>query len=201
MEQEKIDEFAKNPRDDESRSPEDRTADELADELPDAEETIVVSKSDYDKLLEDLSAAQDRGLRALAELENFRARAKRTEAESRKYAAMDLARAILPVWDNLNLALQIEDPEKNGASVLEGVKMVCAEFLRILDQNGIEKIDALHKPFDPKFHESVAFVPTNEYEPNTVVVEIKTGFMLHDRVVRATQVALAAPVAPSTTDA
>ena len=178
-------------------------AQELSDEALDAcagaanaaseKETVTILKSEYENLKKELDEAKDRGLRALAELENFRSRTKRLHDEERKYASVDLARAILPVWDNLALALSIDDPENNGAAVLEGVKMVADEFLNIFQKNGIEKIDALHKPFDPNFHESVAFMPSDEYPANTVLVEVKAGFKLYDRVIRATQVVLAAP--------
>ena len=89
-------------------------------------------------------------------------------------------------------------PEKNGEAIVTGVKMVHDDFLKVLDKNGVKKIDAVHKPFDPKFHEAVAFVPTDEFPPNTVMVELKAGFTLHERVVRAAQVVLAsAPVKPA----
>ncbi len=159
-----------------------------------APDTITVSRAEYEKLKSDLEEAKDRGLRALAELENFRARTNRLAQEERKYASMNLARDVLSVWDNLGLALNIAEPEKNVAAVVEGVKMVRQELLNIFAKNNIEKIDALHKPFDPNFHESVAFVPNDEFAPNTVVVELKDGFKLHERVVRASQVVLAAPV-------
>ena len=159
-----------------------------------ASDTITVSRAEYEKLKSDLEEAKDRGLRALAELENFRARTNRLAQEERKYASMNLARDVLSVWDNLGLALNIAEPEKNVAAVVEGVKMVRQELLNIFTKNNIEKIDALHKPFDPNFHESVAFVPNDEFAPNTVVVELKDGFKLHERVVRASQVVLAAPV-------
>jgi len=158
------------------------------------DETITISRAEYEKLKNDLEEAKDRGLRALADLENFRARTNRLAQEERKYASMNLARDVLPVWDNLGLALNIAEPEKNVAAVVEGVKMVRQELLNIFAKNNIEKIDALHKPFDPNFHESVAFTPSAEFEPNTVVVELKDGFKLHERVVRAAQVVLAAPV-------
>ena len=153
--------------------------------------------AEYEKLKRDLEEAKDRALRALAELENFRARTKRLHDEERKYASADLARAILPIWDNLNLALGIDDAENNGAAVLAGVKMVVDEFLKVLKNNGIEKIDALHKPFDPNFHESVSFMPSDEYPANTVIFEVKSGFKLHDRVIRAAQVILASPKSDS----
>lgn len=178
----------------------DALADELAANLAEnaennaaEEETMTISVAEYNKLKAELDEAKDRGLRALAELENFRNRTNRLAQEERKYAAADIARAILPLWDNLGLALSIEEPEKNAAAVVDGVKMVYNEFLNVLDKNGVKKIEALGQPFDPKYHESVAFVPSEEYPANTVAVEIKAGFMLHDRVIRAAQVCLAAP--------
>lgn len=159
-----------------------------------AEETMTISVAEYNKLKADLNEAKDRSLRALAELENFRNRTNRLQKEERKYASADIARAILPLWDNLGLALSIQDPEKNVLAFVDGVKMVYQEFLNVLEKNGVKKIQALGQPFDPKFHESVAFVPSDEYPANTVAVELKAGFMLHDRVIRAAQVCLAAPV-------
>ena len=159
-------------------------------------ESVTISQAEYDKLQDELAQTKDRMLRALAELENFRARTNRLQQEERKYASMDLARAILPVLDNLALALSIQDPVNNGQAVLDGVKMVYQDFLAILERNGITKIDALHKPFDPNFHESVSTTPTDEFPPNTVVYEVKSGFVLHERVVRAAQVVLAAQKNP-----
>ena len=172
-----------------------------ADDAPDSddsqtnvhEESITISVAEYEKLKNDLESANDRSLRALAELENFRNRTNRLAQEERKYASMDLARDVIPLWDNLELALNVESPEENAATIIEGVRMVHQEFLNALSKHGIHKIDALYQPFDPKFHESVAFAPTDEFPPNTVIVELKAGFTLHDRVVRAAQVVLAAP--------
>lgn len=166
-----------------------------------APEEITIPLAEYEKLKAELDEAKDRGLRALAELENFRQRTNRLAQEERKYASIDLARAVLPLWDNLGLALTIDDPEKNGPAVVDGVKMVYQEFLNVLEKNGIKKIDALHKPFDPNFHESVAFMPSDEFPANTVLVELKAGFTLHERVVRAAQVVLASPAPKAETNA
>ena len=158
-----------------------------------ADDTVTISAAEYEKLKADLEESNDRGLRALAELENFRNRTSRLAAEERKYAGIDFARDIIPLWDNLGLAVNAENPKDNIKAVVSGVKMVYDEFLKVLEKHGVKKIDALHKPFDPKFHESVAFVPNDEFPANTVVFVLKAGFTLHERVVRAAQVVLAAP--------
>ncbi|MDO5308877.1 MAG: nucleotide exchange factor GrpE [Planctomycetia bacterium] len=159
------------------------------------EETMTITVAEYNDLKGKLAQAEDRGLRALAELENYRARTNRLQQEERKYASIDLARAILPALDNLALALTIKDPENNGQAVMTGVKMVYDDFLAILERNGIKKIDALHQPFDPNFHESISTMPSADYPPNTVIYEVKAGFTLHERVVRAAQVVIS--VAPT----
>ncbi len=153
--------------------------------------------SELEKVKAERDEARDRALRALAELENFRARSNRTAQEERKYAAFDLAKAMLPVWDDLGRAIEAAesapDGNINAEALVDGVKMVYNEFLEVLAKNGVERIDALHKPFDPNFHESIAFMPSDEHPKNTVVVETQAGFKLHERVVRPAQVVLAAP--------
>ncbi|MBQ9873376.1 MAG: nucleotide exchange factor GrpE [Thermoguttaceae bacterium] len=174
----------------------DSLAEAVAEANPEPSEEerfATIPLAEYEKLKADLDAANDRALRALAELENFRNRTARLAQEERKYASLDLIRDMLPVWDNLGLALSIEEPDKNGQAVVEGVRMVRDEFAKTLEKRGVKKIDALHKPFDPNFCESVAFAASDEYPPNTVIVELKAGFTLYDRVVRAAQVVLASP--------
>lgn len=172
------------------------TAKAVAEEAAKAEksaQTAPVSAEEYEKLKQELDEAKDRSLRALAELENFRARSNRLAQEERKYASLDLGRAILPIWDNLGRAIAAGEQGGTVETLLEGVKMVHNEFVEVLAKNGIERIDALYKPFDPNVAESIAFAPNDEYPANTVVFETQAGFKLHDRVVRPAQVVLAAP--------
>lgn len=145
--------------------------------------------------------ARDRALRALAELENFRARSNRLASEASKYASFDLAKAILPVWDDLGRAIEAAEAAPDGVvnaeALVDGVKMVYNKFLEVLAKNGVERIEALNKPFDPNFHESIASIPNDEHPKDTVIVETQAGFKLHDRVVRPAQVVLAAPTQPA----
>jgi len=152
------------------------------------------SSQELETLHLELAEARDRGLRALAELENYRNRMNRIMAEDRKYASMDIVRALLPVWDNMGRAIEAAEKDSDSAALIDGVKMMHKEFVDILQKNHVEKIEALHQPFDPNFHESIASIPTEEYPVNTVIFESQTGFKLYDRVVRPSQVVLAAPV-------
>ncbi|MBR4833469.1 MAG: nucleotide exchange factor GrpE [Thermoguttaceae bacterium] len=157
--------------------------------------------SELEKVKAERDEARDRALRALAELENFRARSNRMASEASKYASFDLAKAILPVWDDLGRAIEAAeaapDGNINAEALVDGVKMVYNKFLETLARNGVERIDALHKPFDPNFHESIASLPNDEFPKDTVIVETQAGFKLHERVVRPSQVVLAAPAQPA----
>ncbi len=153
---------------------------------------VQISQAELDALKADAAEAKDRALRALAELENFRQRKNREMADDRKYGAIDLAREILPVWDNLGRALEAAENNDACEGFVEGVKMVHQQFLDVLKKNHIERMKAEGEPFDPNFHESIAMLPSDK-PAGTVIVDSRPGFVLHDRVVRPAQVVLAAP--------
>lgn len=151
------------------------------------------------KLQEELEEAKDKQLRILAELENYRNRMNRIIEEDRKYASVDLARAILPVWDNMGRALEVakqDAPEDDPRyqAIIDGLSMMCQQFVDVFRQQQIEQIDAMHKPFDPNYEESIASLPNGDYPPGTVIAETQKGFKLHGRVIRPSQVVLAAPI-------
>lgn len=153
-------------------------------------ESVQVPESETEQLRLELEEAKNRALRALADLENYRARINRQTIEERKYANIDLMRALLPVWDNIGRALDAVQSTHNLESLVEGVQMVHSQFLEVLIKFHCEKIEAKFQPFDPNFHASVAQMPSAEYPANTVLEEVQVGFRLFDRVVRPSQVVL-----------
>ncbi len=166
--------------------------DDKLDNMPKNESVPKEHQSEVEQLREELDQAKDRALRALADLENFRARAARQAADERKYASIDLMREMLPVWDNIGRALEAANQSHSLESLTEGVKMVHRQFIEVLAKFQCEKIETLHKPFDPNFQQSVAQIPSDEFSAGVVVAETLTGFKLHDRVVRPSQVVLSA---------
>ena len=149
------------------------------------------SLSELDQVKLELEQAKDRSLRALADLENYRNRVNRQSAEDRKYASIDLMRDLLPVWDNIGRALESAEQSHSLDSLIDGVKLVGEQFLDVLRKHHCEPIEALHQPFDPNVHASIAQMPNADHPPNTVIHESQVGFKLHDRVVRPSQVVLA----------
>lgn len=133
--------------------------------------------------------------RLLAQEEELSRLQKRSSHElerARLYGSDNTIREILPVLDNLNLALghADTDPEK----FVPGVRMVANQFLRSLERIGVNPIEASPStPFDPSVHEAILTIPSAEYPEGTVAEEIRRGYTLHDRLLRASQVTVAGP--------
>ena len=176
----------------EMKQPEVPTDDALFSDEPAFKESKQDSKKNQTAELEaELQQANDRMLRAHAELDNYRRRAMREMEDVRKYASIDLIRDMLPVWDNMGRALEAAEKTHDLETLIEGVKMMYEQFANILKQHHCERIEALGLPFDPNVHESISQMPSPDHEPGTVIFEGQIGFKLHDRVVRPTQVVLA----------
>ncbi len=145
------------------------------------------------RLRSELDQAKDRALRSLAELDNYRKRADRTIEEERRYALMPFIRDLLPVLDDLRRAIDSSQSSTEAAALREGVELVARKFEGVLAKHHCKPIDALHQPFDPNYHEAILQQPSSEFPPNTVLQVVRTGFTLHDRVVRPSQVIVSAP--------
>lgn len=147
---------------------------------------------EIDRLRAELDEAKDRGLRVQAELENYRKRVARQMEEERRYAHMPLIRDLLPVWDNMGRAIEAAEKAHETASLLEGFKMVAGQLEDVLQRHHCTRIEALEEPFDPNLHEAIFQQPSDEHPANTVLQVTQTGFCLHDRVVRPSQVIVSA---------
>lgn len=127
-------------------------------------------------------------LRARADLENYRRRARKELEETARYGAAPLAEALLPVLDNMERALASGRNSDCGDAFYEGVEMVYRQMLQVLSEAGLSPIEAVGKPFDPHLHNAVMQTESDEYEPGTVVEELQRGYQFKDRVLRPTMV-------------
>ena len=135
-----------------------------------------------------LIEANEKVLRIQAELDNFRKRARRELDDSLKYAQLPLARDLLMVLDNLNLALNAAADNEAASSLAEGVKMVADQLINALNNHQVYAIESVGHPFDPNQHEAIQMESSEEYDANTVSREVRSGYRLHDRVIRPAQV-------------
>ena len=137
----------------------------------------------------------DRLLRVSAEFENYKKRTAREMADFKKYANQSLLRELLPIIDNLELAIKAAAESKDGtdACLLDGVELTRKEILKVFENFHVEPIDAIGKPFDPNFHEAVMREESDEHPQNTVVNELQKGYLMHDRLLRPSMVVVAMP--------
>lgn len=137
-----------------------------------------------DALQAERDAFYDQRLRAQAELENFRKRARKENEQTRLYGLLPLVRDLLPGLDNLRRTLSAAEESHNIDQLIEGVQMVLKQFEDMLARHAVVPIEAVGQPFDPNRHEAVQHLPSADYPPMTVLQELERGYMLHDRVVR-----------------
>lgn len=137
----------------------------------------------------------DRLLRMSAEFENYKKRTARETAEFKKYANQSLIRELLPVVDNLELAIKSAagSPDATETSLLDGVELTRREILKVFENHKVEPIESLGKPFDPNFHEAVMREESAEHPENTVVNELQKGYVMHQRLIRPAMVVVAMP--------
>ncbi len=151
----------------------------------------------------EIASLNDKLLRALAEGENLRRRARRDREEASKYAIAGFAREMLAVADNLRRALdaipdRAAEPDDVWAGFVEGVRLTERELQSIMARQGIERIDPAGERFDHDRHEALFEVPTGDAPPGTVVQVIEAGYRLRDRLLRPARVGVAkAPPGPA----
>ena len=94
----------------------------------------------------------------------------------------------VPVIDNYERSLTVEPESEEGKNILKGNKMILNQLMNILGKNGVTVIEAQGKEFDPNMHQAVMQDDNPDFGPNIVTEELQKGYMLKDRVIRATLV-------------
>jgi molecular chaperone GrpE len=170
-----------------------KSLDELeseADELElgaDADE----GASELDALRAERDDLKDKFMRALADAENARKRGERDRREAENYGGSRLARDLLPVYDNLQRALQAipDENREANAPLIEGVELTMRELLNVFKKHGIEQVKPdVGEKFDPQRHEAMFEAPVPNTKAGDIIQVMNEGFMLHDRLLRPAQV-------------
>jgi molecular chaperone GrpE len=136
---------------------------------------------------EELAEQNDRFLRLAAEFDNYRKRTAREWQDRVRSANAELLHDLLEIVDNFERALAVEHEESAYA---DGVRMILQQLQAQLEKWGVQVIPALGETFDPARHDALLHVASPDYDEGQVCQEIRRGYMLHDRVLRAAQVAV-----------
>jgi molecular chaperone GrpE len=163
-----------------------------APEEPPAEESdpvaiaadLAVAKAEAEAYLDDLRRLQ-------ADFDNYRKRTLREQTARAASASQALVARLLPVLDNFELAVSHAEQSRDFDRMLKGVEMVFGELREVLQSEGLVKIEAEGKPFDPERHEAVVAVEQEGAEPGTVVDVVRNGYELRGKVLRPAMVKVA----------
>jgi molecular chaperone GrpE len=169
---------------------------EARQSLRQREAELELSQSMARKTQETLKENHERLLRATADLENYKKRVAREKEEANRFGQEKLLRDILPVLDNLDRALEHQGPSDLD-SLRAGVAMTRRLLEQVLGKYGVKGFSAKGATFDPRLHEAMQSVESDE-PAGTVVQELVRGFMLHDRLMRPAMVVVAKAKAPPT---
>ena len=153
------------------------------------DDPLKVMKARLESVEQELKDSHDRFLRVSAEFENYKKRAAREMNDFRKFANESFVKAMLPVVDNLDRAIESSSNDDHSIrSVVEGVNMTLKEILKIFEQFGVKPFESLGKIFDPALHQAVMQKETDNHPEKTILNELEKGYMMHDRLLRPAMV-------------
>src|SRR6266850_2941427 len=175
---------------------------DLEHELPPAEEGEETARgsdpaavagggavSEADKLRAERDALLDRLARLQAEFDNARKRAAREQQEFREFAAADVIKNILPVLDSFERALKA--PAGDSNDLRSGLELIYRQFQDALQKMGVQPIESVGKPFDPRVHEAVEMVDTTDAPDHQVLDEFQRGYNYKGKLLRPAMVRVA----------
>jgi molecular chaperone GrpE len=141
---------------------------------------------------DEVRALNDRYLRLAAEFENYKRLAQRDQREQAKFANENILKELLPIVDNLQRAVDFSKSATGCDQLIEGVQLTLKQFMETLSKFGIKQIASVGEPFDPSRHQAVATIQSHDKPEHTIIHEHQPGYLLHDRMLRAAMVTVAA---------
>lgn len=151
-----------------------------------------------EKLMEQLAQANqtieeqsDKYLRLSAEFDNYRKRTNKEKAELILNGSQTTIKAILPVLDDMERAMSNMEKSDELRPALEGVELIYNKFIKILEQQGVKKIETENQEFNTDYCEAIAMIPAPSEEMKGKIMDcVQTGYMLNDKVIRHAKVAV-----------
>ena len=177
-------------------------ADEIAAEEKAADDGADTKQADNQNVQQPDATAQaeaaaaemkSRYVRLQADFANFKKRTATEKQQISEVVKMDVLQNILPVIDNFERALQVPQDSLSDElkSFVDGYTMIYKQLMTVLEKEGVTKIDAVGKPFDPNYHQAVMRVPSDEYDNDVVVEVLQEGYLLGDKTLRPAMVKVA----------
>ena len=163
--------------------------DEAVDQENEKKETEEVAVEEQLKALEEeVNTWKTDYYKVFADMENLKRRLQNEHANTMKFMMQSFIEQLLPVVDNFERSLTIENPSEEIKNFLKGYEMIYNQLMQVLQSQGVEVIKTEGEEFDPNFHQAVMTVKDDNYKSNMIVVELQRGYKLKDRVIRASLV-------------
>lgn len=155
------------------------------------EEQVTALRRGLEEARKEGEQQRDLAQRAQAELANYRRRTDEERISLQQYSNSRLLIKLLPVVDELALAVNHADESGPSDSWVEGVKLIQRKVTSLLESEGVSKIAAVGVQFDPLEHEAVGTEESTKHPPGYIVEVVRNGYRLHDRVIQPAQVVVA----------
>ncbi|MBI4228531.1 MAG: nucleotide exchange factor GrpE [Deltaproteobacteria bacterium] len=173
-------------------------ADSVEEDLLSKEESLEKELQEGKKAFEELN---DQYLRLAADFDNYKKRISREKADLISYGNEELIKSLLSVLDNLERGIEHSETNTDTSPIIEGLKLVHKQFVDCLEKYGVKAIN-VHKgdQFDPKVHQAVERVESDEIQPGFILSELLKGYMLKDRLLRPALVSVSKGDAETASD-
>ena len=149
---------------------------------------VKVLEKDLQETKDELAEQKDKFVRLQAETDNFRKRLSREKEEFSQYANERLFKALIPIFDNFERAL--EASSNDAKSLKKGLDMILKQFSSFLEKERVEPIKAVGEKFDPAIHEVLSSEESDDHEEDTIISQFVKGYTINHRVLRPAQVVI-----------
>lgn len=169
----------------EQEAPVEQNCQNIADMSVEADTSSAPETSTEVSLEDQLAQLQDTHLRLMAEYDNYRKRTLKEKSELIRNGGEKVLKDLLPVIDDLELALANMSTTEDVGAIREGIQLIYTKFVDYLTRQGIKAIEAKDLPFNEELHEAIATFPAPTPEQKGQVIDcVKRGYTLHDKVLR-----------------
>jgi molecular chaperone GrpE len=131
---------------------------------------------------------QDKFLRKAAEFENYKRRSEIDQINLINYASESMIVKFLPVVDDFERSLSHINDDSNNNAIIEGIKLVYEKLIKILNEQGVKKMQVKGEPFNVDFHDALMQRKDETVPPHTVLEEVESGYLYRDKVIRHAKV-------------
>ena len=165
-----------------------------AEEIPESIDEIQQLNNKIQELQQQNENLKDQLLRKAADFENYKRRIENDIINITRFANEDLIEKLLPILDDFERFLQHSKKDDNEDNPFyKGVELIYNKFVKLLELQGLKKIECVGKQFDVNLHDALLVVPTTDpnISVNTVIQEVEKGYTLHDKIIRHAKVIVA----------